>query len=656
MLKASPEQMGILKQNNPRLADAVTSGSLEEFASILKEQQKARIDREKQRIRLLKADPFDAEAQKLIAKEIEDKNIEQNMKLAMEYSPESFGTVVMLYIDCKVNGHNVKAFVDSGAQTTIMSQAAAERCNLMRLLDRRWEGIAKGVGVQKILGRIHMVQIQIRDDFLTSSFAILEHQQMDILLGLDMLKSHQCSIDLKRNVLIIGSTGTETPFLTESELPDFARLSANQTEEASGNMIGSEEKDIEEALKRSVQEVDNKRQKCEATGIRIDDKFNEVDVQTLIAYGFSREKSVEALRKSNGDVTQATAALFASSLKFYSNSILVLENLSNIAIMDDDSIIKSSQKSFSLKRRILKEKQDNVPNNDSLLKDLFPRDEEQEVDSAFIDSIIKSHQKSFHSDDGKQDDSLFILSQKESSSTNKGNSYSNRIKNLPHASQENINISDLGVDDSIADTPSRNKKTIITRRAIPNLNILTESQKITTPKSVTTSIKDFEDNLSFHPNVESTRLLNLTTPRRVSTSQLRPPLNLSSKSLYNIKLRTQQVIEDGTQMSFHKEKEEDPNLSVQTIYNQKLMNNQVREGGMQTSPLPRDDLIILPQMAEIQCDREDDVVELPEMMEDSHYSDSSPRSGFYPLFMSNTSTAEKVIVPISEEVKVIPRN
>uniref|UniRef100_A0A0K2TBL1 Uncharacterized protein n=1 Tax=Lepeophtheirus salmonis TaxID=72036 RepID=A0A0K2TBL1_LEPSM len=339
--------------------------------------------------------------------------------------------------------------------------------------------------------------------------------------------------------------------------------------------------------------------------------------------------------------------------------------------MDDDSIIKSSQKSFSLKRRILKEKQDNVPNNDSLLKDLFPRDEEQEVDSAFIDSIIKSHQKSFRlkrrilkeklgnndtllkellaptdSDDGKQDNSLFILSQKESSSTNKGNSYSNRIKNLPHASQENINISDLGVDDSIADTPSRNKKTIITRRAIPNLNILTESQKITTPKSVTTSIKDFEDNLSFHPNVESTRLLNLTTPRRVSTSQLRPPLNLSSKSLYNIKLRTQQVIEDGTQMSFHKEKEEDPNLSVQTIYNQKLMNNQVREGGMQTSPLPRDDLIILPQMAEIQYDREDDVVELPEMMEDSPYSDSSPRSGFIPCLCQ--TQAEKVIVPISE--------
>merc|ERR1719187_1595795 len=312
MLSANPDQLAQLKQNNPPLAEAYASGSLEEFAKVLKKQQEARKERDALRIRMMNADPFDLEAQRMIAQEIEQKNIDQNMELAMEASPESFGSVIMLYINCVVNGHKIKAFVDSGAQATIMSQKAAERCNIMRLVDKRWAGIAKGVGTQKIIGRVHMAQIQIKDDFLTSSFSILEEQPMDMLLGLDMLKRHQCCIDLARNVLVIGSTGNETPFLAESDLPECARLSGGQRVDGK-SASELEDQQIAEAMARSQSEL--KKEEPKNRDILPEDKFSEADVQTLMAYGFPRDKCIEELRTSNGDVTLATAALFAKSIR-----------------------------------------------------------------------------------------------------------------------------------------------------------------------------------------------------------------------------------------------------------------------------------------------------------------------------------------------------
>lgn len=187
--------------------------------------------RKKQKMKLMNAHPFDVHAQRLIAEEIRQRNVEANMEAAMEYNPETFGSVVMLYINCKVNGHPVKAFVDSGAQTTIMSSQCAERCNIMRLIDTRWAGVAKGVGVQQIIGRIHMVQVAIERDFLTTSLSILEDQPMDMLLGLDMLRRHECCIDLRRNVLKIGTTGTETRFLSERDLPPCARLTSSDLDD-----------------------------------------------------------------------------------------------------------------------------------------------------------------------------------------------------------------------------------------------------------------------------------------------------------------------------------------------------------------------------------------------------------------------------------------
>ncbi|OTF82889.1 rings lost / DNA-damage inducible protein ddi1-like protein [Euroglyphus maynei] len=244
-LRSNPEQVATLRVNNPRLAEAFDKG-IEEFAKTLRTQQEARAKEDQRRIRMLLADPFDSEAQRMIAEEIRRQQIDSNMETAMEYLPESFAEVAMLYINCKVNGFPIKAFVDSGAQSTIMSKACAERCNILRLIDNRWSGIARGVGTQRILGKIHLVQLEINGVFVPCSFTILEHQPMDMLLGLDMLRRYQCSIDLKSNVLRIGTTGTETAFLSESEIPKFARLNVNEDLSQ-----GDVQKAIQESLKES---------------------------------------------------------------------------------------------------------------------------------------------------------------------------------------------------------------------------------------------------------------------------------------------------------------------------------------------------------------------------------------------------------------------
>ncbi|OQR83247.1 DNA damage-inducible protein 1 [Achlya hypogyna] len=240
IMRLNPQLLRQVETGNPPMAEAIKSNNVSEVRMLLMKQHMevaARKYQEEQELLAINANPFSEEAQAKIEEAIRLGNVQQNMEIAMEEMPEAFGRVCMLYIPTEVNGTPVKAFVDSGAQSTIMSSSCAERCGIMRLVDRRYAGQAVGVGTAKIIGRVHMAELKIGNIFYNCSFTILDQQVwhlntsigltgtrtqgVDFLFGLDMLKRHQCCIDLHRNTLVLrdGAGSHEVSFLPEHEIP-----------------------------------------------------------------------------------------------------------------------------------------------------------------------------------------------------------------------------------------------------------------------------------------------------------------------------------------------------------------------------------------------------------------------------------------------------
>ncbi len=161
----NPDQLNYLFSIDSNLAEVLVSGNDKKLEEIIggriREYDSIKQKEYMEHMALANSDPNDLEAQKKIEEIIRIKNIDENMKMAHEYLPESFGFIHMLYINLEINKHKIVGLVDTGAQTTIISEDLARKCGLFNLCDTRYSGIAKGVGVSKIIGVIHAAQIKV---------------------------------------------------------------------------------------------------------------------------------------------------------------------------------------------------------------------------------------------------------------------------------------------------------------------------------------------------------------------------------------------------------------------------------------------------------------------------------------------------------------
>ncbi|TPX14984.1 uncharacterized protein E0L32_004814 [Thyridium curvatum] len=299
-------------------------------------ERRERAERQRQ-IAQLNADPFDVEAQARIEEMIRQERVMENLQNAMEHNPEGkrgklasrrglpanmknvvFGRVHMLYVNVEVNGHKVKALVDSGAQATIMSPSCAEACGIMRLVDKRFAGVARGVGTATIIGRVHSAQIKIGSLFLPCSFTVMEGKNVELLLGLDMLKRHQTCIDLAKDKLVIQ--GVEIPFLGEAEIPresEEALVEEPTITGPGGTTIGQKSGVVsgpgEPSASQPGQSVPaaqpgpSAQQPAPAAA---SPAFSNEAIEQLMALGFSREAAINALQATGGNVEYAAGLLF----------------------------------------------------------------------------------------------------------------------------------------------------------------------------------------------------------------------------------------------------------------------------------------------------------------------------------------------------------
>jgi predicted aspartyl protease len=127
---------------------------------------------------------------------LQQKNfIETNKQLAILNNIKN--DKLSIYIEVDFYGKKFNALIDTGAQSTLISDKLIKEMNLGHYIDKESKIKMNGLTSNTICNKIHFMKIKILEDEYIVNFYVLEKCSNSIVLGMNFLIRYNAVIDIK---------------------------------------------------------------------------------------------------------------------------------------------------------------------------------------------------------------------------------------------------------------------------------------------------------------------------------------------------------------------------------------------------------------------------------------------------------------------------
>ena len=141
--------------------------------------------------------------------------VTENLEKAYNEIPHTFIRTEAIFLKGHINGHEIDFLLDTGAEMSIIPVNIIQACGLENILDTHYSGIMKGVGEDKMLGKLHYVEVILECGVYPCSFSVCSNNDLPPILGIDMMYNLGISIDFKKKQIYFDN-GCSMGFINRS--------------------------------------------------------------------------------------------------------------------------------------------------------------------------------------------------------------------------------------------------------------------------------------------------------------------------------------------------------------------------------------------------------------------------------------------------------